>query len=186
MLEDEAIIELYWNRSEEAITETDKKYGKKCIQIARNILNDISDAEECLNDTYLTAWNQIPPKRPEHLPAYLFRVIKNHSLSRFQHLNRKKRKGREYVPYEELEECTDGKDNAEDAFDEKELVRAINDFLRETDQLKRVIFVRKYWYYDSVSQIAERYLMSEENVKITLMRTRQKLKEFLTERGLFR
>lgn len=183
-LEDEAIIELYWKRSENAITETDRKYRKKCLSVAKNILNDVSDAEECLNDTYMTAWNTMPPERPVHFLAFLLRIIKNHSFNRFKFSNRYKRKKEVAVSLDELEECIDGNENTEDAFDKEELVSAINDFLRELSPEKRVIFVRKYWYFDTVPLIARRCSMTEENVKVSLMRIRKKLKTFLMERGM--
>lgn len=184
-LEDDAIIDLYWKRSENAIAETDRKYRKKCLYVAGNILKDLSDAEECLNDTYMTAWKLMPPERPVYLLAFLLRIIKNHSLNRMRHLHRSKRKKDLEVSLDELNECCDGKSNTEDAFNMDELINAINDFLDELDKQKRVIFIRKYWFYDTVPQIAQRCSMSEENVKINLVRTRKKLKTYLTERGLY-
>lgn len=184
-LEDNEIIDLYWKRSENAITETDRKYRKKCLYVAGNILKDLSDAEECLNDTYMTAWKLMPPERPVYLLAFLLRIIKNHSLNRMRHLHRSKRKKDLEVSLDELNECCDGKSNTEDAFNMEELINAINDFLDELDKQKRVIFIRKYWFYDTVPQIAQRCSMSEENVKINLVRTRKKLKTYLTERGLY-
>lgn len=155
------------------------------MYVARNILKDLSDAEECLNDTYLTAWESMPPERPSHLLAFLLRILKNHSMNRLRTLSRYKRKKEFELSLDELEECTDGKNDIEDEINEEEILSAINDFLRELDTEKRVVFVRKYWFFDSVSQISLRCSMSEENVKVTLMRTREKLKKYLSERGLY-
>ena len=115
-LEDEKIIELYWERSENAIAETDKKYRERCLYVARSILNDNSDAEECLNDTYLTAWNLMPPERPKILSSFLFRIIRNHSLNRLRFLNSSKRKRDLSFSINELGECVDGKNDTEEKF----------------------------------------------------------------------
>ncbi|MBR3023909.1 MAG: RNA polymerase subunit sigma-70, partial [Oscillospiraceae bacterium] len=113
VLEDEKIIDLYWERSESAITETDKKYRSRCMYIANRILNDNSDAEECLNDTYLTAWNLMPPERPKFLASFLYKIIRNHSLTRFKYYNNSKRKKDVCISTEELEECIDRSGNTE-------------------------------------------------------------------------
>ncbi len=182
-LEDKEIIDLYWERSENAITETDKKYRSRCLVIAKNILNDISDSEECLNDTYLTAWNRMPTERPEFLNAFLFRILKNHCMNRLRYLTGEKRKPAGNVPFEELEECIDGKDETEEKSDEAALVSALNDFMESLDKSKRYIFIRRYWYLDSQAQIAEQCSLKEENIKTILARLRKSLKKFLKERG---
>ncbi len=182
-LDDKEIIDLYWKRSEDAIIETDKKYRTSCINIARNILDDISDSEECLNDTYLTSWNSMPTKRPEFLNAFLFRIIKNHALNRLRYLTSEKRKQNNSLPFDELEECINGKSDTEEEFDESELASAINEFVESLDNGKRYIFIRRYWYLDSQSQIAEQCSVKEENIKTILARIRKSLKKFLNERG---
>ena len=178
-LEDEKIIELYWERSENAIAETDKKYRERCLYVARSILNDISDAEECLNDTYLTAWNLMPPERPKILSSFLFKIIRNHSLNRLRFLNSSKRKRDLSFSLDELGECVDGKNDTEEKFDETEVLNALNEFLRSLSKDKRFILVRRYWFFDSIAEIAERSSMTEENVRATLSRLRKQLKKYL-------
>ncbi|MDO5149109.1 MAG: sigma-70 family RNA polymerase sigma factor [Oscillospiraceae bacterium] len=182
-MDDKEIIDLYWERSENAINETDKKYRNRCLNIAKNILNDIYDAEECLNDTYLTAWNLMPTERPEFLNAFLFRIIKNHSLNRLRHITSDKRRPDVNFSFDELAECIGSKSDTESEFDESELVDAINEFVESLDNGKRYIFIRRYWYLDSQAQIARQCSVKEENIKTILARIRKKLKDFLNERG---
>ena len=179
VLEDEKIIDLYWERSESAITETDKKYRSRCIYVARSVLNDISDAEECLNDTYLTAWNMMPPERPKFLSSFLFKIVRNHSLNKLRFHNNSKRKKDISFSTEELEECVDGNSSVEEKFDESEVVNAINEFLESLKKDRRYIFVRRYWYLDSIADIAGHCSMTEDNVMKILSRTRMHLKEYL-------
>ncbi len=181
-MEDEKIIDLYWERSENAIKETDKKYRNRCLYIANSILNDIQDSEECLNDTYLTAWNLIPPERPGFLSSFLFRIIRNHSLNKYRLLNSKKRKKDLSFSLEELGECVDSKNNTEEKFDESEVVTALNEFLGTLNKEKRYIFVRRYWYFDSISNISKQCSMSEENIRVILLRVRKQLKDYLKKR----
>ena len=182
VLEDEKIIDLYWERSESAITETDKKYRSRCIYVARSVLNDISDAEECLNDTYLTAWNLMPPERPKFLSSFLFKIVRNLSLNKLRFNNNSKRKKDISFSTEELEECVDGNSSVEDKFDESEVVNAINEFLESLKKDRRYIFVRRYWYLDSIADIAGPCSMTEDNVMKILSRTRMQLKEYLKGR----
>ena len=182
ILEDEKIIDLYWERSENAITETDKKYRERCLRVARSILNDNSDAEECLNDTYLTAWNLIPPEKPEILSAFLFRIIRNHSLNRLRTLNRDKRKGDLTFSLDELGECMDSRSVTEENFDETEVLNAINDFLRTLNKDNRFILVRRYWFFDSIADISKRSSMTKENVRARLSRLRKRLKKYLKKK----
>ncbi|MBR6837321.1 MAG: RNA polymerase sigma factor [Oscillospiraceae bacterium] len=178
-MEDTEIIDLYWERSERAISETDKKYRERCLYVARSVLNDISDAEECLNDTYLTVWNRIPEERPKFFSAFLYKIIRNHSLNRLRYINGKQRKRDISFSIEELEECVSGSEDVEDKFDESELVNAINDFLENLRTDRRYIFVRRYWYLDSIADIAENCSLSEDNVMAVLSRTRKKLRDHL-------
>ena len=182
VLEDEKIIDLYWERSESAITETDKKYRSRCMYIANRILNDNSDAEECLNDTYLTAWNLMPPERPKFLASFLYKIIRNHSLTRFKYYNNSKRKKDVCISTEELEECIDRSGSTEEKYDENEVVAAINEFLDSLKKDRRFIFVRRYWYFDSIADISEKCSMTEENVRAILSRVRKQLKEHLKRR----
>jgi len=125
----------------------------------------------------------MPPEKPKYFPSFIYRIVKNHSLNKLQYITRSKRKKNMSVSLTELEECVDSRTDTESDFDEKELVSAVNDFLESLSKEKRVIFVRKYWYFDSVPVIARRCSLTEENVKVSLMRIRQKLKTFLKERG---
>ncbi|MGN0582387.1 MAG: RNA polymerase sigma factor [Oscillospiraceae bacterium] len=184
-IDDEEIIDLYWSRNERAITETDKKYRNKCISVARNILSDLSDAEECLNDTYLTAWNLMPPERPLKFPSFLYKIIRNHSLNRLQYKGSKKRKNEYNLSIDEINESISFSENAESRINEIELAELLNKFLESLDTEKRVIFIRRYWYFDAYSDIARRCSLTEDNVRMILMRIRKKLREFLIENEVF-
>ena len=183
-LEDEKIIELYWARHESAIDETDKKYRTFCMYISRNILNNISDAEECINDTWLAAWNTIPPERPVHLSAFLGKIVKNLSLKKFRYNNSEKRRKEVTVSIEEISESAVSISDTESRTDSGELAHIISEFLRGQSQEKRVMFLRRYWFFDSYSQISELMGVSEESVRVSLMRLRKKLKKYLEERGI--
>ena len=183
-LEDEKIIELYWARHESAIDETDKKYRTFCMYISRNILNNISDSEECINDTWLAAWNTIPPERPVHLSAFLGKIVKNLSLKKFRYNNSEKRRKEVTVSIEEISESAVSISDTESRTDSGELAYIISEFLRGQSQEKRVMFLRRYWFFDSYSQISELMGVSEESVRVSLMRLRKKLKKYLEERGI--
>ena len=183
-MEDEKIIELYWGRDRDAITETEKKYGGFCFAIAKNILQCREDAEECVNDTYFKTWNSIPYARPKLLSAFLGKITRNIAFSRYRSENADKRGGGEIMlVLDELSEIVSGENNVEKAFELSELTGAINAFLNGLSAEKRGIFVRRYWHCDSIKVIAERYKMTEPSVAMSLMRLRSKLKVFLTERG---
>ena len=181
---DSQIIQLYWDRDERAIPETASAYGGYCFTIAHNILSSTQDAEECVNDTWLRAWNAIPPHRPSVLSAFLGRITRNLALNLLRRDHTKKRGGSEIdLVFEELAECVSGSESAEQAVDEQELKQAIHDFLADLPAKKRKIFVRRYWYADSVAQIAKRMHMSENGVSVTLHRLRTDLRAQLEERG---
>lgn len=184
-MKDEQIVQLYWDRNPEAITVTANKYGKYCISIARNILQSEQDCEECVNDTYLRAWNVMPPQRPAVLTAFLGKITRNLAIDRYRHESAEKRGGNLKVSLEELKECiADGKGSlVEDEIAGRELTEVINVFLSGLPQKKRILFVRRYWYFDSVSDIAKRVGMTEGNVSVNLKRIREKLRYFLIERG---
>ncbi len=182
-MEDQKIIDLYWARSQEAITRTAEKYGSYCMVIACNILGNTEDAEECVNDTYLGAWNTIPPQRPAILSSFLGRLTRNLSLDRYRYNTAEKRNSNMTVALEELSGCVSGDESPEQTIDRKELVLAINDFLSTLSAQKRGIFICRYWYFDSVQQIASRYRITPGNVSVTLNRLRQKLRMYLQERG---
>lgn len=183
-MDDGKIIDLYWERSENAITETDKKYRNFCMYIANNILHDISDSEECISDTYLAAWNAMPPERPAYLSAFIGKIVKNLSLKRFRYNNSEKRNKEAVTSIEEISECISVESEAEKNIDLHETAAEISNFLREQSQEKRVVFLRRYWFFDSYPAIAERCGMSEDNVRVILMRMRKSLKTYLEKRGI--
>lgn len=183
-MEDSQIVQLYWDRSASAIPATAKKYGSYCTAIARNILGSAEDAEECVNDTYLQAWNAMPPHRPLRLSAFLGRITRNLSFNRYKRLHAGKRGGGELaVVLDELAECVSGAGDVERELDRQELAKAIDGFLNTLSPEKRSIFVCRYWYSDSIADIARRHGMKEGAVSMALNRMRQKLREHLLERG---
>ncbi len=183
-MDDGKIIDLYWERSESAIAETDRKYRKFCMYIAGNILHDISESEECINDTYLAAWNAMPPQRPACLQAFIGKIVKNISLKRFRYNSCEKRNKEAVTSIDELSECLSVESEAERNIDLHETAAEISRFLREQSQEKRVVFLRRYWFFDSYAAIAERCGMSEDNVRMILMRMRKNLKIYLEKRGI--
>lgn len=184
-MEDDAIVELYWQRSEEAIVQTDRKYGRYCRTIAYNILQDQDDCDECLNDTYMRAWNIIPPKRPTFLSALLAKITRNLALDR-QKFSRAEKRGGGQVPLvlEELADCIPGGTDAEEILEKKAIAEILNRFLRSLPQRTREIFMLRYWYLCSVKKIAESMALSESNVKMTLLRSRRQLKTLLEKEGV--
>ena len=183
-MEDARIVQLYWERNEQAISATADKYGAYCASIARNILGDPEDVEECVSDTYLRAWNAIPPHRPQILPAFLGRITRNLALNRYRHSRADKRGGgRLPAVLEELSFVAGGED-AEQALDRREVVDAVNSFLAGLPARKRTIFLCRYWYLDSIAEIGARFGMTEGSVSVTLSRLRRKLRDHLLERGI--
>ncbi len=182
-MEDLAIIRLYWDRDERAVAETDLKYHPYCYTIARNILTNHEDSEECINDTWFRAWNAIPPQRPQILSAFLGKITRNLSLDRYRKRTAEKRGGELNLIDLELDDCTSGREIDED-LNVEETARIISRFLKESDLASRVLFLRRYWYADSIGVIAKRYSMSESAVKSNLHRTRVKLKERLEKEGV--
>lgn len=183
ILEDSEIIKLFYARSEQAITELSEKYGAVCSQIARNILKNTEDAKECVNDAYLGAWNTIPPQNPDPLQTYICRIVRNLSIMKYHANTAKKRNSFYDVALDELEDCIASSSSVEDEAAVNELSRLLDVFLDTLDTENRVIFVRRYWYSDSVSEIAERMGVSSNNISVRLSRTRAKLKKFLKKEG---
>ena len=181
-MEDEKIIELFFARSEQAIKELDSKYGKVCYSISYNILNNNLDAEECVNDAYLGAWNAIPPARPNPLLTYLCKIVRNLSLKRYEFNTAIKRNSTYDVAMEELESCLSSPETVESEISLKELTHIIENFLDSLSTENRVIFLRRYWFSDTYSDIAARVGMTEKNVSVRLTRIREKLRNYLTER----
>ena len=183
-MKDTEIVQLYWDRDEQAIPATSDKYGNYCTSISQNILGSKEDAEECVSDTYLNAWNSMPPHRPRILSAFLGKITRNLSLNRYKHNTADRRGGGQaVVVLNEMEEFVSGTDSVEQEVDCRELIRAIDDFLQGLPADKRNIFVCRYWYFDSVADIAIRFGMKENNVSVTLHRLRLKLHNYLLERG---
>ena len=184
-MEDHEIVNLYWARSEQAIQESDDKYGTFCRSIARNILRQEQDAEECVNDTWLKAWNAMPPQRPGILSAFFGRITRNLSLDRWRYSRAAKRGGPQVeLALEELGECVPAPGAPEEHLEERETAALISQFLRTQPPLERSLFLRRYWYLDSVSVLAQRYHISESAVKSKLHRTRLRLKEVLLKEGV--
>lgn len=183
-MDDNAIIRLYWDRDDRAISVTARKYGNYCKTIARNILGSEEDAEECVNDAYLNAWNSIPPHCPKQLSTFLGKITRNLSFNKYKHNHAEKRGGGEItLVLDELSDFVSSVDNVEQIIDRQELAKAISSFLKSLSIEKRNIFVRRYWYADSVSDIAGDYGMLQGTVSKILERTRKQLKAYLTERG---
>lgn len=182
-MEDKRIIELFFARSESAISQLSEKYGKLCAKIAHNILNDLSDAEECVNDTLLGVWNSIPPNRPDSLISYVCKVARNCALKRYEYNTAQKRNSHYDVALEELDECIAAPSGVEQEIDAMELTNDLNRFLAGLKKEDRVIFMRRYYFSDSYEQIASLTGLSVKNVSVRLTRIRASLKNQLKERG---
>ncbi len=182
---DEEIIELLFQRSEQALKELELKYGKICMQTSYNILGNRSDAEECVNDGYLGVWNAIPPTRPDPLITYVLRIIRNISLNRYHKNQAQKRNSSYDLAVEELADFIAAPESIESILEAKELVSTIESFLDSLSTRDRVIFVRRYWFFDDYGQIAGRTGITEKNVSVRLTRLRKQLKDYLEERGNF-
>ena len=180
---DNDIIDLYWARDEKAISKTDKHYGPYCRAIAWNILRSKEDTEECVSDTWLKAWNSMPPHRPSILSSFLGTITRNLSLDRYRAGQTKKRGGHLERVFEELEQCADPEMDLESRMALQELSRLLDQFLRKLPQRERWIFVRRYWYADPIGDIAHRCRMTEGAVKVSLHRTRTKLRKHLEQEG---
>ena len=177
------IVALYWKRSEEAITCTMQKYGRYLLRLALNILRIREEAEECVNETYLSTWNQLPPDKPEKLLPYLGRISRCLALNRYDYLTAQKRSADFSVQLSELEDILSAPDTPQQQYERAELASAISDFLRSQNEEERDLFVRRYWYSDSIRDIARRYGLRENTVKSRLLRTRQRLKAYLEKEG---
>lgn len=182
-MDDTVILDLYFARNEQAIQETDRKYGKLCHNVANNILSSKEDSEECVNDTYLATWNTIPPTRPNSFMAFLCRIVRNLSLKRLDYNLAQKRDADLVVSLSELEAVLPDHRFAPE-FDDADIGKLISDFLRAEKQEARVVFIRKYYFFDSVSDIAKRYSFTESRVKNMLMRTRNRLRTYLQKEGV--
>ena len=185
MIEDEKNIELFFEHSEQGIRELDIKYGKVCHKLSNNIVNNRQDAEECVNDAYLGAWNAIPPVRPNPLLSYIVKIVRNISLKIYWRKEAAKRSGHYTIALEEIEGYIADQKTVEDEIEARELARIIGEFLDTLTLENRVIFMRRYWFADSYKDIAEFMGLSEKNISVRLTRIREKMKQYLIEREVF-
>ena len=183
-LKDHEIIDLFFERSEQAITELILKYGAAIKKVASNILNNAQDVEECQSDTYLHVWNRIPPTRPVHLGAYVCRIARNVSLTRYHANTAEKRNSHYDVALQELEGTIPALSTVETDYDAKELTRYLNQFLKELDCDDRYLFMRRYWYGDGITEIAGNLKITPHTASVRLFRLRQKLRTLLQKEGM--
>jgi len=183
-MEDRAIVDLYWSRDPEAIRQTGEKYGNYCWTVARNILADSRDAEECVNDTWLNAWNAMPDDRPGLLAPFLGKITRNLAFNRYRSGRAEKRGGGELpLVLDELAECVSPSDTLQ-AVEAAELGAAVDRFLRTLPKRDRGVFLRRYWFAEPMAAIAERYGMREATVRTQLFRIREKLRRYLEKEEL--
>lgn len=182
-MDDASIIELLFGHDENALVEINRKYGSLATSITRHFLNQKEDAEECINSVMLDIWNQIPPDRPENLCAYICKIARRKAINKLKHSTAEKRNCKLSVSLSELNECFSDNRFPDDAFSAKELALAINEFLYSQDELSRNIFIRRYWYSESIGEIARFYNLNEKTVTTKLFRSRKKLKEYLKKEG---
>ena len=184
-MEDAEIIRLYWLRNETAIAESEKAYGAYCFTVANNLLDSPPDAEECVNDTWLKAWGAIPPARPKYLRLFFGRIARNLAFDRWKAAHAEKRGGGSLpLALDELSECVPAPGRVEHALEERELAEAIDRFLRTLPERECSMFLRRYWYVDSMQSIAARYAIKENTAKSILFRTREKLRRYLAGEGI--
>lgn len=183
-MEDKQIVALYWERSEQAVEETASKYGNYCYFIAYNILNDNGDAEESVNDTFVDAWNSMPPHRPSILSTFLGKITRRISIDRWRRRSAEKRGGGE-VPLvlEELHECVASQESTEQSVEGKLLADVINRFVKKLPETEQKVFLCRYWYMDSIEAIGTQFVFSQSKVKSMLQRTRNKLRTELMKEG---
>ena len=184
-MEDEKIIELFFERSEQGIKELDKKYGSACRKLSYSIVNDLQDAKECVNDAYLGAWNAIPPEKPNPLVSYILKIVRNISLKCFSYKHAEKRNNSYTVAMSELQSCLSDSESVEGKVEARELAKIIEGFLDTLTVENRVIFLRRYWFADSYQDIAAFMGLTEKNISVRLTRIRGKMRQYLMEREVF-
>ncbi len=182
-MDDLQIIEMFNQRNEKAISETETKYGKKCRMLSYNILNNLQDSEECANDSYLVLWNRIPPEAPKNLCAYLLKIVRNLSLKRYEYNTAAKRNSHFDLALDELESVIGDKSSPDEKIIAEDLGEQINCFLHSLPEEHRKIFMQRYWYGCSVKKIADENYQTPHNVSVKLSRIRSQLKIYLNERG---
>jgi len=183
-MDDSKIIELFYARSEQAIVELSKKYGRVCRQIAYNIVRNESDVEECLNDAYLKVWNTIPPNNPDKLVSYVCMTVRNFALDRIRADNAAKRVEFADADIDEVLRVAEYSDDMDDLISEKEFDNILNEFLSSLDRQGRALFIRRYFCHDKISDIARSFGQTPYSVSMRLSRIREKLKKFLLKKGI--
>lgn len=183
-LDDSEIIEMFFDRDENALTALSKKYGGYCASIANNILRNREDSEECVNDAYMKTWESIPPEKPKILSAFLAKITRNLAIDRYRRGHSAKRGGNDMeLIFEELEECVSDGSSVEAAAERREILAAVNRFLEKLSAKNRIMFVSRYCYCESVHDIAARFGVKENNVSVSLNRTRAQLREYMKKEG---
>ena len=182
-MEDNKIVDLYWARNEAAISESDRKYGRVLKSLSYSLLSSHEDAEECVNDTYLDAWRAMPTARPTYLGAFLSKITRRISVDRFRSAHREKRGGMDMI-LEELTECIPARDSVFEEYENGRRAETLNAFLYALDAEKRAIFIRRYFYSQSIAEVASALRIGEAKVKVTLYRLREALRKELEERDL--
>ena len=184
-MDDRSIVELFLERSEEAILQTDIKYGRYCHRVAFNVLGNTEDSEECVNDAYMRVWGSIPPNEPESLSSYVGKITRNLALDKLRHKNSDKRgNGEVPVLLDELAECVSGADELARRQDSAEITEAINSFLATLNQVERGVFMRRYWMMEPVADVADRYNISVSKTTTMLFRLRGRLKKHFMKEGI--
>ena len=184
-MDDSKIIELFFERSEQAIIKLSNKYGAICSKIADNILNNRLDSEECVNDAYLGVWNTIPPQRPNPLLSYVCRIVRNLALKKYHENTAKKRNSYYDAALDEIADCIPAAFSVEDEIMAKEAAGVIDDYLETLDQQSRIMFIRRYWYADSIEEIAALFHKSKHYISVRLSRIRKALRQYLGKKGIF-
>ena len=184
-MDDGKIIELFYERSEQAIIELSNKYGAVCSKVAFNILNNMQDTEECVNDAYLGTWNTIPPQNPNPLLSYVCKIVRNIAIKKYHSNTAAKRNSLYDVALDELENCFPSTASVEDEYNAMELSQIIDEFLATLTLENRIMFVRRYWYSDSIENLAKLFQTNNHKISVRLSRTREKLKKYLIEKGVF-
>lgn len=183
-MDDKIIVELYWERKEEAIKETALKYGKLCTYVASNILSSCEDSEECVNDTYFAVWNTIPNERPNIFSAFISRITRNLALKKYEYISAAKRNPGAITSLEELDDCISGTKSVESEIEKRRIESIISKFLWQQGDEKKNIFIRRYWYFDSIESICKSTGFTQSKVKSMLYEMRQKLRRRLESEGI--
>ncbi len=183
-MDDSKIIDLFFERSEQAIAELSDKYGPVCRRVADNILNNRLDSEECLNDAWLAVWNTVPPQKPDPLLTYVCRIVRNLALKKYHKNTAQKRNSIYDIALEEIAECFPSFSSVEEELENRKITATVNRFLETLDRKNRILFVRRYWYSDSVGELAELFHTNSHYVSVRLSRIRKALRKYLEKEGI--